>query len=196
MAPARHEMCMEHSKETVVELLNGNVTSGSRRLLAAEIDKPPLLTNEKTQITCERCTIDTKHVLNTNRKPWSLYRLMTSLPVSNAPLRSKLTFRHNRQSKTESDRTAFHTQTRFQRFVFNEKYVFYWSAAIKNNTGDRKALWSQVGALNETLACKGDTLPALLVWFHHNLAGFPNSNNDFCYFLSVITPIMMALTHC
>jgi hypothetical protein len=31
-----------------------------------------------------------------------------------------------------------------------------------------------------TLACKGDTLPALLVWFHHNLAGFSNSNNDFC----------------
>jgi hypothetical protein len=42
----------------------------------------------------------------------------------------------------------------------------------------------------------GDTLPALLVWFHHNLAGFSNSNNDFSCFLSVITLIMMALTHC
>jgi hypothetical protein len=40
---------------------------------------------------------------------------------------------------------------------------------------------------NLTLACKGDTLPALLVWFHHNLAGFSNSSNDFCCFLSVIT---------
>jgi hypothetical protein len=39
------------------------------------------------------------------------------------------------------------------------------------------------------LACKGDTLAALRVWFHHNLAGFSNSNNDFCCFLSVITPI-------
>jgi hypothetical protein len=29
-----------------------------------------------------------------------------------------------------------------------------------------------------TVACKGDMLPALLVWFHHNLAGFSNSNND------------------
>jgi hypothetical protein len=38
-----------------------------------------------------------------------------------------------------------------------------------------------------TLACKGDTLPALLVRFHQNLAGFSNSNNDFCCFLSVIT---------
>jgi hypothetical protein len=37
------------------------------------------------------------------------------------------------------------------------------------------------------LACKGDTLPALLVRFHHNLAGFSNSNNDFCCFLSVTT---------
>jgi hypothetical protein len=35
--------------------------------------------------------------------------------------------------------------------------------------------------------CKGDTLHALLVWYHHNLAGFSNSNNDFCCFLSVIT---------
>jgi hypothetical protein len=33
-----------------------------------------------------------------------------------------------------------------------------------------------------TLACKGDTLPALLVRFHHNLAGFSNSNNDFAVF--------------
>jgi hypothetical protein len=39
----------------------------------------------------------------------------------------------------------------------------------------------------QTHACKGDTLPALLVWFHHNLAGFSNSNNEFCCFLSVIT---------
>jgi hypothetical protein len=39
----------------------------------------------------------------------------------------------------------------------------------------------------EPSSCKGDTLPALPVWFHHNLAGFSNSNNDFCCFLSVIT---------
>jgi hypothetical protein len=38
-----------------------------------------------------------------------------------------------------------------------------------------------------TLASMGDTLPALLVWFHRNLAGFSNSNNDFYCFLSVIT---------
>jgi hypothetical protein len=33
-----------------------------------------------------------------------------------------------------------------------------------------------------TLACNGDTLPALLVWFHHNLVGFSNSYNDFLLF--------------
>jgi hypothetical protein len=38
-----------------------------------------------------------------------------------------------------------------------------------------------------TLGCKGDTIPALLAWFHHNLAGFSNKNNDFCCFLCVIT---------
>jgi hypothetical protein len=36
----------------VVELLNGDVTSGPRRPLAAEIDKPPLMTRDETQITC------------------------------------------------------------------------------------------------------------------------------------------------
>jgi hypothetical protein len=45
-----------------------------------------------------------------------------------------------------------------------------------------------------TLACKGDTLPAILVWFHHNLAGCSNSNSDFL-FRSVRTPVVMALTH-
>jgi hypothetical protein len=29
------------------------------------------------------------------------------------------------------------------------------------------------------LTCKGDTLPALLVWCHHNLDGFPNSSNGY-----------------
>jgi hypothetical protein len=38
-----------------------------------------------------------------------------------------------------------------------------------------------------TLACKGDTLPALLVWFPHNLGGYSNSNNDFCCVLWVTT---------
>jgi hypothetical protein len=47
-----------------------------------------------------------------------------------------------------------------------------------------------------TLACKGNTLPALLVWFHHNLAGFSNSNNDFAVFQVSFPDIMMAFTHC
>jgi hypothetical protein len=45
-----------------------------------------------------------------------------------------------------------------------------------------------------TLACKGDTLPALLVWFHHNLAGFSNSNNDFER--RVVEKCMMAQNAC
>jgi hypothetical protein len=66
----------------VIELSIGDVISGIARLLAAEIDKPPLLTNEKPHITCERYAIDSKLVLNTNRKPWSLCHLVMSLPVS------------------------------------------------------------------------------------------------------------------
>jgi hypothetical protein len=54
----------------VVELSNGNVTSGSGRLLATEIDKLPLLTNEKSNIACEQYAMDSKLVINTDRKPW------------------------------------------------------------------------------------------------------------------------------
>jgi hypothetical protein len=65
----------------VVELSNGDFTCGLRRPLAAEIDKRPLLTSQKTPITNERSTVDKKHVLNTNRKPWSTNRLVASFPV-------------------------------------------------------------------------------------------------------------------
>jgi hypothetical protein len=65
----------------MVKLVNGDVTSDLRRPLAAEIDKPPLLTTHKTHITCERYTIDAKHVLNTDGKPWSTNRLVTSFPI-------------------------------------------------------------------------------------------------------------------
>jgi hypothetical protein len=60
---------MEHEQKTVVKLSNDDVTSGSERLLAVEIDEPPLMTNAKLQITCERYTMDTKHMLIANRKP-------------------------------------------------------------------------------------------------------------------------------
>jgi hypothetical protein len=65
----------------VVELSNGDFTSGLRRPLAAEIDKRPLMTSQKTPVTSERYTVDKKHVLNTNRKPWSTNRLVASFPV-------------------------------------------------------------------------------------------------------------------
>jgi hypothetical protein len=74
-------MPTKHEQKTVVVLSTGDVTSGVKRTLEAEIDKPPLLTSHKTHITCERYTIDAKHVLNTVRKPWSTNRLATSFPV-------------------------------------------------------------------------------------------------------------------
>jgi hypothetical protein len=82
MAPARLEMCTIHYSETVVTLSTGDVTSGLVRPLAAGIDTPPLLTNEKSHVTRERCGVDHKFVLNTKRKPWSLCRSLTSFPVS------------------------------------------------------------------------------------------------------------------
>jgi hypothetical protein len=66
----------------VVDLSTGDVTSGLPRPLAAEIAKPLLMTNQRSHITRERCAIDRNLVLNTNRKPWSIRRLVTSLPVS------------------------------------------------------------------------------------------------------------------
>jgi hypothetical protein len=52
----------------VFELSNGDFTSGLELPLAAEIDKRPLLTSQKTPIPSDRYTVDKKHVLNTNRK--------------------------------------------------------------------------------------------------------------------------------
>jgi hypothetical protein len=66
----------------MVAVSTGDVISGLGRHLATELIKPPLLTNEKLHITCERYAIDSKLVLNINREPWSLYRLVTLLPVS------------------------------------------------------------------------------------------------------------------
>jgi hypothetical protein len=52
----------------MVALSTGDVISGLGRPLATEIEKPPLSTNEKAHIACERYAIDSKLVLNTNRK--------------------------------------------------------------------------------------------------------------------------------
>jgi hypothetical protein len=52
-----------------------------RRPLAAEIDERPLLTSQKKPMTSERYTVDKKHVLNTNRKPWWTNQLVASFPI-------------------------------------------------------------------------------------------------------------------
>jgi secreted Zn-dependent insulinase-like peptidase len=65
----------------VVELSNSDFTSGLRRLLGAEIVKRPLMTSQETPVTSERYTVDSKHVLNTNRKSWSTNQLVASFPV-------------------------------------------------------------------------------------------------------------------
>jgi hypothetical protein len=66
----------------MVALAFDDVTSGLGRPLAVGIDKPLLKTNEKSHITSERYTVHLKLLLNSKMKPWSLYRQVTSLPVS------------------------------------------------------------------------------------------------------------------
>jgi hypothetical protein len=66
---------------TVVELSNDDFTSGLRRPLAAKINKRLLLNFQKMPITSERYTVDSKRVLNTNKKPWSANRLVASIPA-------------------------------------------------------------------------------------------------------------------
>jgi hypothetical protein len=70
----------------VIALSNGDFTSGLRRPMAAEIDKRPLLTSQIIPITSERYTVDSKHVLNSNRKPWSTDRLVASFAVCDVNL--------------------------------------------------------------------------------------------------------------
>jgi hypothetical protein len=66
----------------VVELSINDVTSGLARSLVAKIDESPLFDSKrKSHITRERYTLDPKHVLGSNKKPWSLYYLMTLLPL-------------------------------------------------------------------------------------------------------------------
>jgi hypothetical protein len=65
----------------VVELSNGDIISGSRCFLTVEIDKPLLLTKENSHVACERDIMNSDLTLNVNRKSWSLYQLITSLPV-------------------------------------------------------------------------------------------------------------------
>jgi hypothetical protein len=71
------KLCLQHQEETVVELSNVDVTSGSRRPPASEIDEPPLLAKRENAYNCERYAVDSKHVPNANRKLWSLHRLVT-----------------------------------------------------------------------------------------------------------------------
>jgi hypothetical protein len=47
MVRARQKINIKRYEEAVVELSNSDVTFDSRRLLPAEIDKPPLSTSEK-----------------------------------------------------------------------------------------------------------------------------------------------------
>jgi uncharacterized Fe-S cluster protein YjdI len=63
----------------VVELSNGNVTSRLAGLPAAEIQNSPFFDCGRiSHRSRERYTVDPKHVLNTKRKPWLLYHLVTS----------------------------------------------------------------------------------------------------------------------
>jgi hypothetical protein len=54
----------------VLELSIGDFTSVLARPVAAEIDKSPLFDNRKSRVTRELHTINPKHVLDINRKPW------------------------------------------------------------------------------------------------------------------------------
>jgi hypothetical protein len=68
-----------------VKKSNGDFTSGLARPLATEIVFLPFSAITKALIKSKRYKIDGKCLSNTKRKPWSLYRLVTSLAVSNAP---------------------------------------------------------------------------------------------------------------
>ena len=64
---------------------NGDVIYCLERPLAADFDYPPLTTNLKTLITSKRFELHGKYVLNTNRKPWSKFQIVTSDFMSGAP---------------------------------------------------------------------------------------------------------------
>jgi hypothetical protein len=74
-------MLLEHEYETVVALSTGDVTSGLARPLAVEINITTKSTITKTSITLKWYVLGKKCALNTNRKQYSSFQLVTSLPV-------------------------------------------------------------------------------------------------------------------
>lgn len=77
----RRRLLWQMTKCKVVKISNGDIISGLRRSPAAEIDILPLPTTIRTHTTCVQYRIDSKHVLNARRKPWSINRMVESLPV-------------------------------------------------------------------------------------------------------------------
>jgi hypothetical protein len=76
---------MDHPYKIGVAESNGDVTRCLGRPLAADFDYPPLTTNLKPLITSKRFELHGKYVLNTNRKPWSKFQMMTSDFMCGAP---------------------------------------------------------------------------------------------------------------
>jgi hypothetical protein len=58
----------------------------------------------------------------------------------------------------------------------------YLNFGLKSNVDVEWVNSSEEKTQKQMIACNGDTLPVLLVWFPHNLAGLSNSNNDFRFF--------------
>jgi hypothetical protein len=52
-----------------------------------------------------------------------------------------------RRDKSDHNRPAWRRQSRILRSTLHERYVDYWSDAIKSNIGDSSALWSKINTL-------------------------------------------------
>jgi hypothetical protein len=75
MVQDRRKMPLEYDTKTMVARSTGDVTSGLARLLETDIDENAVFyCRRKWHITFGRYTIDPKRVLNTIRKPKSIYR--------------------------------------------------------------------------------------------------------------------------
>jgi hypothetical protein len=71
----------------MVVVSNGHVTFGLQRLLVAEFALPPLYVDGNPLVTSQPHEIESRYILNTDKKPWSLYQMVALLPVWDNPLR-------------------------------------------------------------------------------------------------------------
>ena len=100
------------------------------------------------------CYHDTLQALVDKHAPFAVHKLRAhptapwyDLNCHLAKTEARRLERIYRRDKSDRNRHVWRRQSRILRFTLHEKYIDYWSNAIKSNIGDSSALWSKINTL-------------------------------------------------